>query len=127
MPARRQLVKACCARMRSSCRGSASAQRYSVTWLALRPFYGSVRLATVAPWRALTKSCRPHALIGTSFDDLYDYAPTGGRPRRRQAKRAPVTWMVTDDWPEDMPVTDAEIDVFEAWFGDLFDDLFGKS
>ena len=24
-----------------------------------------------------------------------------------------------------VPVTDAEIDVFEAWFGDLFNDLFG--
>ena len=30
-----------------------------------------------------------------------------------------------DDWPERIPVTDAEVDVFEAWFGDLFDELFG--
>lgn len=37
-----------------------------------------------------------------------------------------MTWVVvTDDWPEDVPVTVAEIDVFEAWFGDLFDELFG--
>ena len=35
--------------------------------------------------------------------------------------RASATWTVTDDWPEDVPVTEAEIDVFEAWFGDLFD------
>jgi hypothetical protein len=33
---------------------------------------------------------------------------------------------VTDDWPTDVPVTEIEIDVFEAWFGDLFDELFGK-
>jgi hypothetical protein len=26
---------------------------------------------------------------------------------------------------KDVPVTEAEIDVFEAWFGDLFDELFG--
>jgi hypothetical protein len=32
---------------------------------------------------------------------------------------------VTDDWPEDVPVAEAEIDVFEAWFGDLLDELFG--
>jgi hypothetical protein len=32
---------------------------------------------------------------------------------------------VTDDWPEDVPVTEAEIAVFEAWFGKLFDELFG--
>ena len=35
------------------------------------------------------------------------------------------TLTVTDDWPEDVPVTDAEIAVFEAWFGELFDELFG--
>jgi len=32
-----------------------------------------------------------------------------------------TSWTVTDDWPEDVPVTEAEIEVFEAWFGDLFD------
>jgi hypothetical protein len=32
---------------------------------------------------------------------------------------------VTDDWPEDVLVTEAEIGVFEVWFGDLFDELFG--
>jgi len=26
-----------------------------------------------------------------------------------------------------LPVTDAEVDVFEAWFGDLFGELFGPS
>ena len=27
-----------------------------------------------------------------------------------------------DDWPEDVPVTEAEIAMFEAWFGGLFDE-----
>jgi hypothetical protein len=31
---------------------------------------------------------------------------------------------VTDDWPDEVPITEAEIVVFEAWFGDLFDELF---
>lgn len=35
------------------------------------------------------------------------------------------TWTVTDDWPDPVPVTQAEIEVFERWFGDLFDELFG--
>jgi len=35
-----------------------------------------------------------------------------------------MTWTVTDDGPDPAPVTEAEIDVFEAWFGDLFDELF---
>ena len=43
---------------------------------------------------------------------------------RSQMQDDPATWTVTDDWPEDVPVTEAEIEVFEAWFGDLFDELF---
>jgi hypothetical protein len=39
---------------------------------------------------------------------------------------ASVTLTVTDNWPEDVPVTEAEIAVFEAWFGELFDELFGE-
>jgi hypothetical protein len=60
------------------------------------------------------------------LDDLYDYVVATARPGRRRAKRTSVTRTVTDDWPEDVPVTEAEIAVFEAWFGDLFDELFGK-
>jgi hypothetical protein len=59
-------------------------------------------------------------------DDLYDYARAPVRPGRGRAKRDRTTLTVTDDWPEDVPVTEAEIDVFEAWFGGLFDELFGN-
>jgi hypothetical protein len=59
--------------------------------------------------------------------DLYDYLhmPQAriGRPPRHDLS----TWTVTDDWPEPMPVTAREVDVFEAWFGDLFDELFGTN
>jgi hypothetical protein len=71
------------------------------------------------------KSRRRRVPADTSLDDLYDYVPAPVRPGRRRAKRASVTLTVTDDWPEDVPVTDAEIAVFEAWFGELFDELFG--
>lgn len=47
--------------------------------------------------------------------------PFAGRPPRYDM----ANWRVSDDWPETVPVTDAEIAVFEAWFGDLFDELFG--
>ena len=32
--------------------------------------------------------------------------------------------MFADNWPDEVPITEAEIEVFEAWFGDLFDELF---
>lgn len=32
---------------------------------------------------------------------------------------------VTDDLPAQVPVTSAEVEVFESWFGDLFNELFG--
>jgi hypothetical protein len=71
------------------------------------------------------KSCRRHTPPDAQLVDLYDYAATRNRVYRRAAKRPSPTWSVTDDWPEDVPVTDDEIVVFEAWFGDLFDALFG--
>jgi len=58
-------------------------------------------------------------------DNLYDYAVPPTRRSGRPPKHDLATWTVTDDWPERVPVTDAEVDVFEAWFGDLFDELFG--
>ncbi|HEY2231187.1 MAG TPA: hypothetical protein VGI22_26310 [Xanthobacteraceae bacterium] len=57
-------------------------------------------------------------------DDLYDYAQPLPRRLGRPAPEDPSIWTVTDDWPEDVPVTEAEIEVFEALFGDLFDELF---
>ena len=33
--------------------------------------------------------------------------------------------VVIDDWPECIPVTEAEVDVFERYFGDVLDRLFG--
>jgi hypothetical protein len=72
------------------------------------------------------ESRRRPAPAPASLDDLYDYAAAPTRPDRRRAKRDRIRWTVTDDWPNDVPVTEAEIAVFEAWFGDLFDELFGK-
>jgi hypothetical protein len=57
-------------------------------------------------------------------DDLYDYARPPARRVGRPEAEDTTTWTVTDDWPEEVPITEAEIDVFEAWFGDLFDELF---
>lgn len=71
----------------------------------------------------MPRSCRRHeptaseqleALLGEPWPFL-------DRPPRHDV----ASWRVTDDWPEKVPVTDAEIAVFEAWFGDLFDELFG--
>jgi hypothetical protein len=47
--------------------------------------------------------------------------PFPGRPPKHDLS----TWTVTDDWPAHIPVTEAEVDVFEAWLGDLFAELFG--
>jgi hypothetical protein len=73
------------------------------------------------------KSRRRQTRVDAPIDDLYDYATAPARPARPWVKCDRTTWTVTDDWPEDVPVTDAEIDVFEAWFGELFDELFGES
>jgi hypothetical protein len=60
-------------------------------------------------------------LFGTAPDDLNDYVRRPARRVKRAAKADPTGWTVTDNWPSDVPVTEAEVDVFEAWFGNLFD------
>ena len=72
---------------------------------------------------------RTHRRRAECPDDLFDYAalPAGRfRPSPGQSPKDDLsTWTVTDDWPDPVPVTSAEVDVFEAWFGDVFDELFG--
>jgi hypothetical protein len=63
-------------------------------------------------------------LPGSLPDDLYDYLRPVPRQTRRAAKKDRSEWTVTDDWPDEVPITEAEIDVFDAWFGDLLDELF---
>lgn len=68
---------------------------------------------------------RPRITFGVLPDDLY--IQIGPWPRiGRLPKHDLSAWTVTDDWPERVPVTQAEVDVFEAWFGDLFDELYGS-
>lgn len=63
-------------------------------------------------------------------DDLYDYLDD--HPQRPAASRSdaaddPNGLSVVDDWPDRVPVTEAEIDIFERYFGDVLDRLFGAS
>ncbi len=67
---------------------------------------------------------RQHISLGVLPDDLYigpEPWPRIGRPPKHDVE----AWAITDDWPDPVPITDAELDVFEAWLGDLFDELFG--
>lgn len=76
---------------------------------------------------------RARAVSGSLPDDLYDYidedmptSPEVPFAKGRGTEPSLDHWTVSDDWPERVPVTEAEIDLFEAWFGDIIDELFGK-
>jgi len=47
--------------------------------------------------------------------------PFPGRPPVHDLAR----WRVTDDWPDPVPVTEAEVEAFERWFADLIDEIAG--
>jgi hypothetical protein len=75
--------------------------------------------------RDAVEMSRRRVTLGILPDDVYIQTkpwPRIGRPPKHDLS----AWTVTDDWPERVPVTQAEVDVFEAWFGDLFDELFGS-
>jgi hypothetical protein len=70
-----------------------------------------------------SRSSRCRAGYGLLPDDLYIVPgpwPRAGRPPKHDVEN----WTVTDDWPDRVPVTNAELEVFETWFG-VFDELFG--
>ncbi len=63
-------------------------------------------------------------MVSEQLEALLGYHwPIPGRPPKHDLS----TWTVTDDWPAHVPVTEAEIEVFERWFADLFDELFGPA
>nr|WP_157872499.1 hypothetical protein [Bradyrhizobium sp. ORS 278] len=62
---------------------------------------------------------------GSLPEDLRDYAQPVQRRRVRSAKALQTGCKVRDDWPDEVPVTLTEVEVFEAWFGELLDELFG--
>jgi len=80
--------------------------------------------------RRRTKRGRPSQPAPKTLpDDLFEYdndpAPRNGVQRSDMPLLGSdgQTMRVTDDWPEDIPVTEAEIQIFERWFGDVFDEL----
>ncbi len=58
-------------------------------------------------------------------EDLFDYAqPTAPRAgRSRVCSEEPIR--VTDDWPEVVPITEAELRVIEGHFAEELDAIFG--
>jgi len=63
-------------------------------------------------------------------EDLYDYddepAPRFGPARGSPPHVIDVEKLpVIDDWPEKVPITEEEIDIFERYFGHVLDRLFG--
>ena len=57
-----------------------------------------------------------------SPDDLHDYARCV-TPRRSRADDGPI--VVTDDWPEQVPIGDAELRTIEGRMRHELDKLFG--
>lgn len=64
--------------------------------------------------------------------DLYDYArpvrsaPTKPRSRARKRVEHQASLKISDEWPDHVPVTEAELDLFEVHFGPLLDELLGS-
>lgn len=70
---------------------------------------------------------RPRQSIPRTLpNDLYDYADDPASRRSSPLRILDVEKLpIIDDWPEEVPITEAEIQVFERWFADVFDEMFG--
>jgi hypothetical protein len=75
-----------------------------------------------------SKRKRPRQAIPTDIGilgDLHDYKqpPFKRASRARVDEDAPI--VVTDDWPDFVPITEAELRVMESHFAEELDELFG--
>lgn len=70
----------------------------------------------------------------TSADviDFYDYAPRQSPRGERLARNASrcrasrqMKPVISDDWPLQIPIAEAELDLFEVHFGLILDELLG--
>lgn len=61
------------------------------------------------------------------LDDLHDYIQPYPQGRFSQASRTPKdgSIVVSDDWPEQIPIGDAELRVIEGYLREELDALFG--
>jgi hypothetical protein len=57
--------------------------------------------------------------------DLYDYARQPAPRAGRLPSRLERAITVTDDWPDVVPITDAELRVMESHFAEELDKVFG--
>ena len=77
------------------------------------------------PSGAMLAGCPDRASASALCPMIFTSFLARGRASAGRSSTTCRDWTVTDDWPDRVPITDAELDVFEAWFGDLFDELFG--
>lgn len=76
--------------------------------------------------RMTRRAFRFHRQLRQPNIDLYDYCRLPEpKPRGSPVADDLSDWRVVDDWPDDVPVTPEEVNVFERWFGDLLDEMFG--
>jgi hypothetical protein len=58
--------------------------------------------------------------------DLYDYTCLLRSSRAAHpSHEAPASIIVTDDWPQEVPLTDPELRVIEGYFAEELDELLG--
>jgi len=60
------------------------------------------------------------------------YIQPSSEPQRRRRRTLPTRRVevrssihITDTWPDDLPVTPAELRAVEAWLGEVLDEVFG--
>lgn len=79
-------------------------------------------------FRMASKRKRLRRAIPTDIgilDDLHDYSRPPLKRTSRGRADEDVQIVVTDDWPEFVPITEAELRVMESHFAEELDELFG--
>lgn len=68
-----------------------------------------------------------HLRRTTEVAGLFDYAAPHCFRMPKRTKRGGKEWQpeIFDDWPERIPISELELDLFEVHCSDLLDEIFG--
>ena len=93
---------------------------------------GSIRFARKRCPGDLRGRAYEYARKHTAVSLVGMYVQPSSEPETRQRQAAPAREVVvrspirvTDTWPDDLPITTAEVRAVEAWLGEVLDEVFG--
>jgi len=102
-----------------------TAARPYLRYAAIEPLRAARARGSVSGWPFLASSAAARLVAGLNAQMTCTTTPTGSRRASRRSRGDDGPIVVTDDWPAQVPIGDAELRAIEGYMRQELDKLFG--